>query len=1494
MRGKCGSKYGKPLPCPYDGPPEYLDDEGQDLLASVCGPRFAEGPVCCTNEQILTLKSNFATPDSLVSSCPACMNNFHEFYCHFTCSPRQSDFVTITSTQPGIETGGGQLQGCQDGCCVNDNAMTLIGGGASDYHGFLKYMGTERAIGSPFQINFPPQYNSTSALDVPPRDCAGSGLANRCACVDCPSVCLKLPDVPAPGDEPACMVGAWSCLTFGLVLCYALGVLAFFTGYLVQSLIRRRRQKKAERHALSAEAASITNALVGAPSLQQDGTESTGTGNHSDSRRNLGRGASLLEPMESVQPRQHRLNTHLRRGCYSLGFACASHPWLTFALAFAVIGILNLGWKNFQVETDPVRLWVAPNSELKQQKEFFDKHFGPFYKTEQIFVTDVSGSGPVMTYPRLKWWLGVENDIRALRSEPHGYRHTDVCFKPAGPRGACVVQSVSAYFGGDMDDWDEDTWGSQLEDCAAQPALCLPDFGQPLPPKYVLGSAPPREDGHGKDWTQAEAMVATFVVSDSLDAAEREKAEEWERAVRVYLEDLSERSETEAGVKIAFSTGVSLTEEINKSTNTDKNIVILSYLVMFFYIALTLGKGGTSYITSLLKGSKNRRVSSLFVGTKFTLGLFGILLRRHLFVHGVRVTLIIAEVIPFLALAVGVDNVFILVHELDRQNTLHGPGTAVMNGDPDTSALSPLSHPASIQTQLSAEERVARALARMGPSIVLSTLTETVAFALGALVPMPAVRNFALYAAGSVFVGACLQATAFVAAMALDLRRTEASRVDCVPCFSTGGAIMLHEDDADRNDHANVGGGKVFEGTLAKIVKRYAIVLMKRPVKAIVLVLFAGWFVASVVLMQKIELGLDQRLALPSSSYLVPYFNALDEHFAVGPPVYFVSSSDARERATQQHLCARFTSCSTMSLTNLLEAERKRPQSSFIADPPASWIDDFFYWLRPENEQCCRVRRADPSVFCTPRDRERLCRPCFEDRSPEWNITLDGMPEGDEFMKYLKQWLISPTDEDCPLGGRAAYGSALSLGESGGQVEASHFRTFHAPLKTQADFINALASARRIAEEISAETGERVFPYSLPYVFFEQYATIVSTAQGVLGLGLAAVLAITSILLGSWRTGLIVTGVVGLAVASVVGAMAWEGVMLNAISLVNMVIALGIGVEFCAHVARAFVGAPSSGALISGRSRAGTADGDDRGSIMGGVELDGIVGTEEVQRERDERMVFALADVGPSVLSGITFTKLIGMCVLGLTRSKLLEIYYFRMWLTLIVSGALHGLVLLPVVLSVAGGPGYALEDQDEEWISSAMRRQEYEYTPFLADDNDSVMKLKESGTWTWTGSYYVTGSSSVRQSEMESVYENETLNESGSGSGSNGCTTIPNESANGSEYTSERNETLRAYTNADDGVAKANGTECASETLSGRTNGDALAPPRAGGGALGRLGEGGRRVRRGGEYPRRGGEGERAGGRSDISTVKVAPSRRPVCMCETAVLAALGSKNSM
>jgi len=138
-------------------------------------------------------------------------------------------------------------------------------------------------------------------------------------------------------------------------------------------------------------------------------------------------------------------------------------------------------------------------------------------------------------------------------------------------------------------------------------------------------------------------------------------------------------------------------------------------------------------------------------------------------------------------------------------------------------------------------------------------------------------------------------------------------------------------------------------------------------------------------------------------------------------------------------------------------------------------------------------------------------------------------------------------------------------------------------------------------------------------------------------------------------------------ITDVLGIMALWNVSLNAVSLVNLVICVGIGVEFCVHIARAF--------------------------MVGGEGVD-----------RDERAYRSIVDVGSSVLSGITLTKFWGILVLAFTRSKIFEVYYFRMYVSMVIMGALHGLILLPVILSIIGSEGmgsgedfdYDIFDDDE------------------------------------------------------------------------------------------------------------------------------------------------------------------------------------------------------
>lgn len=52
----------------------------------------------------------------------------------------------------------------------------------------------------------------------------------------------------------------------------------------------------------------------------------------------------------------------------------------------------------------------------------------------------------------------------------------------------------------------------------------------------------------------------------------------------------------------------------------------------------------------------------------------------------------------------------------------------------------------------------------------------------------------------------------------------------------------------------------------------YAPFILSKTMRAVVMVAFFGWLCASIALMPRVEVGLDQELSMPEDSYMLTYF----------------------------------------------------------------------------------------------------------------------------------------------------------------------------------------------------------------------------------------------------------------------------------------------------------------------------------------------------------------------------------------------------------------------------------------------------------------------------------------------------------------------------------------------------------------------------------------------------------------------------------------------
>ena len=76
---------------------------------------------------------------------------------------------------------------------------------------------------------------------------------------------------------------------------------------------------------------------------------------------------------------------------------------------------------------------------------------------------------------------------------------------------------------------------------------------------------------------------------------------------------------------------------------------------------------------------------------------------------------------------------------------------------------------------------------------------------------------------------------------------------------------------------------------------------------------------------------------------------------------------------------------------------------------------------------------------------------------------------------------------------------------------------------------------------------------------------------------------------------------------------------------------------------------------------------------------------ERNEEDRRRRTVETMRSMGPIIILGVTLTNLPGIVTLHWAHMQIIEVFFFRMSFLTTITGAIHAIIFLPIVLSVFG-----------------------------------------------------------------------------------------------------------------------------------------------------------------------------------------------------------------
>ena len=379
-----------------------------------------------------------------------------------------------------------------------------------------------------------------------------------------------------------------------------------------------------------------------------------------------------------------------------LGEGIAKHPLATISFCLLFVSVCSVGFFFFKSESRTVKLFIPQSSQAINDLNTAEKYFRVKTRQEIILLVASSDHPNVFSPDCLRQAFKAHQAVTGLES------YVDFCVTQNGGKAQsmedCMMINPLQFLQFNESNLDSKTLmrvQNEINRAYNDSSGILMRNGRPFWYNFnrMFGGAL-RKDG---EITEAKALQMMYLMHDPSDEDMNEKVLEWEKT---FINKVSSLVYNLSCFEVHYSSERSLDDAIAESSGSDVTLVAITFSLMCTFACVMLGK-----FLNPLTGHSLLANAGVFTVALGILAGFGLAMWcRVPFVS-------IVGVLPFLILGIGIDDMFIIVDELDRQ-----------------------------PRDMSKTDVIKTVMAHSGATVTMTTMTDLVAFAVSTSTSFPAIR----------------------------------------------------------------------------------------------------------------------------------------------------------------------------------------------------------------------------------------------------------------------------------------------------------------------------------------------------------------------------------------------------------------------------------------------------------------------------------------------------------------------------------------------------------------------------------------------------------------------------------------------------------------------------------------------------------------------------------------------------------------------------------